>query len=214
MLDKNEEEVEKLVYHKDDEIKIRALSEQKLKHELPDVHPALLIFIRSHNWHPRPDPCCFICNGTGLLLKATHKVNNIEYHGVISIDLVADEPDGLLHDSPYNIIQQKQTCPCVWPKFDRRFDAIIQLQFDDEIDEGEYSFNREHAQQISNMLNFRKWKTIWIVCGEGLSRSPAIANALERYLNHSMVIHGMNTANPYMEKIMNEFLDRKEVNKC
>jgi len=29
-----------------------------------------------------------------------------------------------------------------------------------------------------------------------------------------MVIHVMNTANPYMEKIMNEFLDRKEVNKC
>lgn len=209
MLDKNVKEEVELVHHKDNEIKIRALGEQKLKHEHPDVHPALLIFIRNHNWHPRPDPYCFICNGTGLLLKATHKVSNIEYHGVISIDPVKfrDEP---------NIMQQKQTCPCVWPKFDRRFDAIIQLQFDDEVDEGEYSFNREHAQQISNMLNFRKWKTIWIVCGEGLSRSPAIANALERYLNYSGIIHGMNITNPYVEKIMNEFLEELagKVNKC
>ncbi len=97
----------------------------------------------------------------------------------------------------------KYGCGCLYLKY-HKFDAVLQLIFDDVVEPGLTSFTHEHAELIRKITELQNWEKIYIVCSQGVSRSPAIAQVLDRSLNHrsSDYISPWTLGNPYVRQIL------------
>jgi hypothetical protein len=161
-----------------------------------------LIFIAKDRNVFRPDPECFYCKGSGFLERSMNEMGTPYFESVIPVMNVMDRPE--LNGE--NI----RPCHCLFPRLDR-FDVVLQLQFDDTVfKEDENAFTRKHASIIKQMVKLQKWKSIWVVCGEGISRSPAVAIALDEHLNKrkSDLIKQYPCYNPYVYGVLAKKLGR------
>ena len=92
-----------------------------------------------------------------------------------------------------------------------RYDGILGLVFADTIiTNDDRVFTRGNAKLIRQIVNSREWKSIWVACDQGISRSPAVAIALDEHLNKkkSDLIKQYPCYNPYVYGILSKELSK------